>query len=68
MQFPVKGFDCRVDIYSLGVIILQLFYPVKTSMESYKIIKACKKEGSIPDTMKKDFPEISSLIVKMVSE
>jgi len=29
----VKTFDHRSDIYSLAIVILQLFYPMKTSME-----------------------------------
>ena len=40
----IKLVDFKSDIYSLGIVIFQLFYVMITFMESQKTIKDLKKE------------------------
>ena len=60
-------FDFRADIYSLGIIMIQLFYPMKTEMELIQTINNGKKH-IYPKELTKDLPQISKLIGKMLDE
>lgn len=60
-------FDYRADIYSLGIIMLQMFHPMQTVMELNKTINNSKK-ANLPKDMIRDLPEISSLIEKMLND
>ena len=66
-QNDLKNFDHRADIYSLGCIILQLFYPIGTEMELVKVSKQIAN-GSLPEDFKKLSPEISELVLKCLSK
>ncbi|KAL4441778.1 hypothetical protein ABPG74_008775 [Tetrahymena malaccensis] len=59
-------FDHRADIYSLGIIILQLFHPMNTSMELVKTIQNCKK-GELPKHFCAKFPRLAEIIKDSLS-
>ncbi|KAL4488884.1 hypothetical protein ABPG72_005671 [Tetrahymena utriculariae] len=59
-------FDHRADIYSLGIIILQLFHPMNTSMELVKTIQNCKK-GELPKHFCTKFPRLTEIIKDSLS-
>lgn len=60
-------FDFRADIYSLGIIMVQLFYPMKTEMELIQTLNNAKKK-IYPKELTKDLPQITKLIGKMLDE
>ena len=60
-------FDFRADIYSLGIIMIQLFYPMKTEMELIQTINNGKKHV-YPKELTKDLPQITKLISRMLDE
>ncbi len=55
-------FDHRADIYSLGVIMLQLFYPMSTSMEFIIILNKLKKDEVPSDLVKYCGEKIAAII------
>lgn len=60
-------FDFRADIYSLGIIFLQLFHPMQTMMEINKTINNLKKKN-LPKDFQRDLPEIAQLLLQMVED
>ncbi len=66
MNAVLDSFDHRADIYSLGIIILQLFIPISTTMELITTIKNCKLE-IIPQYFKDDNEKMGKLIVRCLS-
>jgi translation initiation factor 2-alpha kinase 1 len=60
-------FDHRADIFSLGIVLLLLFHPMKTFMEQHGVIKNCKN-GVLPAELEKRLPEIAALIRKTMNE
>jgi serine/threonine protein kinase len=66
LQADKGNFDHRADVFSLGIVYLLLFHPMVTSMEQYHAIKDCK-HGKVPQELQKDLPEISNMIIKMLS-
>lgn len=60
-------FDFRADIYSLGIITIQLFYPMKTEMELIQTLNNAKKH-KLPKEFLNDLPQIALLVEKMLDE
>ena len=58
--------DQKADIYSLGLVLLILFWPTSTLSERYEIIRDCRKSGPSKEFMLK-YPEIGRIIGKMVN-
>ena len=46
-QAKSNWYDAKTDMYSLGIIIFELFFKMKTNQEKYINIKKLK-EGSFP--------------------
>jgi len=61
-----KIYSQKADIYSLGLILLALFLPVKTVSERIELIKKCKTEGP-PKEFRKTYKELSKLIQQLVT-
>lgn len=56
----------KVDIYSLGVILYELYHKFDTEMERFVVLNNFKK-GIVDFQFKEDFPDVYSLIMKMTS-
>ncbi|KRX03702.1 Protein kinase-like domain [Pseudocohnilembus persalinus] len=56
--------DFRADIYSLGVVILQLFHICPTLMELSQIIKKCKK-GILPENFQPQ--KIGQIVIRCLN-
>lgn len=58
-------YNQKADIYSLGLVLLELIYPIKTVMEKNKLFKQIKQKR-IPLLLEENYPKISKLIINMI--
>ncbi|KAI8907959.1 kinase-like domain-containing protein [Gorgonomyces haynaldii] len=58
----------KADMFSLGVIVFELFSEFKTDMERFEVVKELKSKGTIPPLLYKDYPQFAFLIRKLVSK
>ena len=71
-QLNGKDYDSSSDVYSLGIILFELCYPMKTGMERSQVFRGIKdKTPEFPsewhDTIAKQFPNVHNLLVPMLS-
>ncbi len=70
-QMRGSKYDSSTDIYSLGIILFELCYPMYTAMERYERFGDIRK-GTFPaywtSSVKNSFPSIHDLLVRMISE
>ena len=43
-----KDYNEKVDLYSLGIILFEMWYPVNTEMERYEVIQQLKRDYAFP--------------------
>ncbi|KAI7890225.1 kinase-like domain-containing protein, partial [Mucor mucedo] len=67
LAVPVQPYDEKVDIYSLGIILFELFQPFATGMERADSIEKLK-HGVFPDGFLELYPKVSALIIWMMDE
>jgi serine/threonine protein kinase len=58
-------YDKKVDIYSLGLILLELVYPFKTRMERQEVYHNLKNKKHLNQEFCKKYPDISDIILNM---
>lgn len=59
--------DPKSDIYSAGIVLLELLVPTSTLMERYELVKRLKA-GVIPDTVKEHYPKWVDILPKLVHD
>merc|ERR1711871_285173 len=59
------GYNEKVDIYSLGVILCELFNPFCTGMERVHVLQELHS-GTIPKDLKASYPDVASLVDSMM--
>lgn len=59
------NYDNKSDIYSLGLILYEMYYPFNTGSEKVKLFEELKTEGKICESVMKNFPEKAKLILAM---
>lgn len=66
-QIANQPYDLKVDIFSLGLIFLELWVPFATQMERINTLQAAKKQ-SLPERFLKELPTESNLVHRMISK
>ncbi|CAD5117750.1 DgyrCDS6497 [Dimorphilus gyrociliatus] len=67
-QFARREYDNKVDMYSVGLILIELFYVIKTGMERDYIFREAKREEvSLPNELYTNFPVIARYVKKLLN-
>ena len=64
-QLKNTNYDNKVDIYSLGLILLELFFAFSTRMEKQETQDNLRNKRIIPKFISERFPQIGELILLM---
>ncbi|KAL7314651.1 hypothetical protein PS15m_006194 [Mucor circinelloides] len=65
LAIPAQAYDEKVDIYSLGIILFELFQPFTTGMERADSLDKLKR-GIFPNGFLEMYPKVSALILWMM--
>ncbi|XP_076899148.1 eIF-2-alpha kinase GCN2-like [Bidens hawaiensis] len=57
----------KADMYSLGIVFLELWHPFSTGMERHVVLSDLKKKGELPSDWVAEFPEQAALLRQMMS-
>ncbi|XP_070707821.1 eukaryotic translation initiation factor 2-alpha kinase 1 isoform X2 [Pempheris klunzingeri] len=66
-QLKGSHYDSKSDMYSIGVLALELFQPFGTEMERVRTLGDLR-EGKIPDSFCHRWPVLSTYILKLTSK
>ncbi|RCH95994.1 Eukaryotic translation initiation factor 2-alpha kinase, partial [Rhizopus stolonifer] len=64
-QLAAQNYDEKVDIYSLGIILFELFQPFSTGMERAEALDKLKR-GVFPEGFLDLYPKVTALILWMM--
>ena len=64
-----KGsYTSKVDMFSLGIVLFELYNPFSTSMERARVIEQLKKTGKVPDqSISRNWPTVCKYIEKLIA-
>lgn len=66
-QLKGSHYDSKSDMYSIGVLALELFQPFGTEMERVRILGDLR-DGKIPDSFCQRWPVLTKYIMKLTSK
>ena len=69
-QLAGSAYDASTDVYSLGIILIELCYPMYTGMERHVVfrnLRALKFPCQWTTTVARTFPPLHELLVEMLS-
>ncbi|OQS04598.1 heme regulated eukaryotic translation initiation factor [Thraustotheca clavata] len=67
-QVAGTHYDCKVDSFSLGIILLELFCIFSTKMERARAFKNVREDAKkVPENLLLSYPEIAELISHLVA-
>ena len=61
------SYDSKVDMYSLGIVVFELWHPFSTGMERILTLRDLKEKGQLPSQWKQDHPTIATLVLWLLS-
>lgn len=61
-QLNQEDYTQKSDIYSLGIICFELFYPVATQMERNRVLTDLKQHHKFPESFLKQWPKEAAFI------
>eukprot|EP00831_Metopus_contortus_P031319 TRINITY_DN2556_c0_g1_i4.p1 TRINITY_DN2556_c0_g1~~TRINITY_DN2556_c0_g1_i4.p1 ORF type:complete len:266 (-),score=49.34 TRINITY_DN2556_c0_g1_i4:161-958(-) len=64
-QMSGSHYDQKSDVYSLGLVLIALFYPTKTVSELFYIIQDSREKGC-PAPLRAQYPELAELLHSMI--
>lgn len=53
-------YDERVDIFSLGIVVFELWHPFKTGMERAEKLRVLRELGALPRGFEETQPQVRS--------
>eukprot|EP00271_Cylindrocystis_brebissonii_P022999 TRINITY_DN917_c0_g2_i2.p1 TRINITY_DN917_c0_g2~~TRINITY_DN917_c0_g2_i2.p1 ORF type:complete len:836 (+),score=187.63 TRINITY_DN917_c0_g2_i2:294-2801(+) len=59
--------DEKVDMYSLGVVLFELWHPFDTAMERVYTLTYIKKKGKLPDAWAQANPQVAALVCQLIA-
>lgn len=65
-QLNDNYYDNKCDVYSLGLILFEMLYPIKTGMEKHQTFFDLKQRAKVPESFELNYPGVTTLIVGMV--
>eukprot|EP00118_Oscarella_pearsei_P019713 m.211029 g.211029 ORF g.211029 m.211029 type:complete len:167 (+) comp39749_c0_seq86:1452-1952(+) len=65
-QLEGEHYNDKADMFSLGIILAELFHPFTTSMER-AIVLSRVRSGQIPDVFKASWPQQGQLLEELVA-
>lgn len=66
-QKTTNNYDNKADMYSLGIILLELICPFNTDSEKAHTIECLKKKQVVPNALLSAYPSASGLILSLTS-
>eukprot|EP00004_Rigifila_ramosa_P017586 TRINITY_DN4283_c0_g1_i5.p1 TRINITY_DN4283_c0_g1~~TRINITY_DN4283_c0_g1_i5.p1 ORF type:complete len:946 (-),score=165.18 TRINITY_DN4283_c0_g1_i5:99-2936(-) len=66
-QLRGHSYSEKTDIFSLGIILLELYSHFDTAMERARTITALKRDLVVPTALQRDFPSIASVLLALVA-
>ena len=61
-------FLLQVDIYSLGIVFLEIWHPFETAMERHVVLTKLRNEGILPAALETKHPILAEQLRLMVSD
>eukprot|EP00210_Caulerpa_lentillifera_P004699 g4483.t1 len=61
------SYDSQVDMYSLGIVLFEIWHPFATLMERILTLKELKEKGTFPMDWQRSNPEIAKLVLWLLS-
>ncbi|KAG2211588.1 hypothetical protein INT47_008684, partial [Mucor saturninus] len=68
IAIPTLAYDEKADIYSLGIILFELYRPFSTAMERADAIDKLKRKGQFPAHFVEKYPTQSQIILSMMNK
>ncbi|KAL0668459.1 hypothetical protein Bca4012_031163 [Brassica carinata] len=63
-----EDIDQKVDIYSLGIVFLEIWHPFETAMERHVVLTKLRNEGILPAALETKHPILAEQLRLMVSD
>eukprot|EP00955_Chlamydomonas_euryale_P113661 366229-Chlamydomonas_euryale.AAC.14 len=61
------SYDEKVDLFSLGVVVFEMWHPFSTGMERVVMLGALRESGKLPERWEQDHPKVAALIRQLMA-
>lgn len=66
-QLRKDTYDEKTDMYSLGIILLELYHRFVTRMERAEIVRNLQKSRKLPEAFKTQYPQEAAIVLALTS-